>query len=244
MIRFICIVIYLVVYLILSIPVFLVEWLIGKKNRQMRDLSSLRIVQWGFKCILKIAGVDATVIGLENIPDEPVLFVGNHRSYFDILLTYSRCPRLTGYVAKKEMEKIPLLSTWMKYVYCLFLDREDPKQGMKTILQAIDYVKKGISICIFPEGTRNTGEGLSLLPFKEGSFKIAEKAGCAIVPISLNNTAQIFEAHFPFVRKTHVVVEYGKPVYPKDLDKETRKHLAPYFEAIIKETIEKNADMV
>ena len=62
MIRFICIVIYLVVYLILSIPVFFVEWLIGKKNRQMRDLSSLRIVQWGFKCILKIAGVDATVI--------------------------------------------------------------------------------------------------------------------------------------------------------------------------------------
>ena len=180
----------------------------------------------------------------ENIPDEPVLFVGNHRSYFDILLTYSRCPRLTGYVAKKEMEKIPLLSTWMKYVYCLFLDREDPKQGMKTILQAIDYVKSGISICIFPDGTRNTGEELSLLPFKEGSFKIAEKAGCAIVPISLNNTAQIFEAHLPFVRKTHVVVEYGKPVYPKDLDKETRKHLAPYFEAIIKETIEKNADMV
>ena len=41
-----------------------------------------------------------------------------------------------------------------------------------------------------------------------------------------------------------MVVEYGKPVYPKDLDKETRKHLAPYFEAIIKETIEKNADMV
>ena len=107
-----------------------------------------------------------------------------------------------------------------------------------------DYVKSGISICIFPEGTRNTGEELSLLPFKEGSFKIAEKAGCAIVPISLNNTAQIFEAHLPFVRKTHVVVEYGKPVYPKDLDKETRKHLAPYFEAIIKETIEKNADMV
>lgn len=64
----------------------------------------------------------------------------------------------------------------MKYVYCLFLDREDPKQGMKTILQAIDYVKSGISICIFPEGTRNTGEELSLLPFKEGSFKIAEKA--------------------------------------------------------------------
>ena len=238
MIRFICVAIFLVVFLILSIPVFFVEWLIGKKNRETRDFSSLRIVQWGFRCILRIAGVETTVIGLENVPDEPVLFIGNHRSYFDILLTYSRCKRLTGYVAKKEMEKIPLLSTWMKYLYCLFLDRHDPKQGMKTILTAIDYIKRGISICIFPEGTRNSGEELSLLPFKEGSFKIAEKTGCAIVPISLNNTAEMFEAHFPKIKKTHVVIEYGAPVYPKDLDKETRKHLAPYFEQIIQKNVE------
>ena len=244
MIRFICVAIFLVVFLILSIPVFFVEWLIGKKNRETRDFSSLRIVQWGFRCILRIAGVETTVIGPENVPDEPVLFIGNHRSYFDILLTYSRCKRLTGYVAKKEMEKIPLLSTWMKYLYCLFLDRHDPKQGMKTILTAIDYIKRGISICIFPEGTRNSGEELSLLPFKEGSFKIAEKTGCAIVPISLNNTAEMFEAHFPKIKKTHVVIEYGAPVYPKDLDKETRKHLAPYFEQIIKETIQKNVEIV
>lgn len=244
MIRFICVAIFLVVFLILSIPVFFVEWLIGKKNRETRDFSSLRIVQWGFRCILRIAGVETTVIGLENVPDEPVLFIGNHRSYFDILLTYSRCKRLTGYVAKKEMEKIPLLSTWMKYLYCLFLDRHDPKQGMKTILTAIDYIKRGISICIFPEGTRNSGEELSLLPFKEGSFKIAEKTGCAIVPISLNNTAEMFEAHFPKIKKTHVVIEYGAPVYPNDLDKETRKHLAPYFEQIIKETIQKNVEIV
>ena len=223
MIRFICVAIFLVVFLILSIPVFFVEWLIGKKNRETRDFSSLRIVQWGFRCILRIAGVETTVIGLENVPDEPVLFIGNHRSYFDILLTYSRCKRLTGYVAKKEMEKIPLLSTWMKYLYCLFLDRHDPKQGMKTILTAIDYIKRGISICIFPEGTRNSGEELSLLPFKEGSFKIAEKTGCAIVPISLNNTAEMFEAHFPKIKKTHVVIEYGAPVYPKDLDKKASR---------------------
>lgn len=105
-----------------------------------------------------MTGVKVTVIGEENVPDEPVLFIGNHRSFFDILLTYSRCRNLTGYVAKKEMEKIPLLSTWMRFVHCLFLDRENPKEGLKTILQAIDYVKNGISICIFPEGTRNKGE--------------------------------------------------------------------------------------
>lgn len=244
MIRFICVAFFLILYLILSIPVFVVEWLIGKFNREKRDYSSLRIVQWGFKVILKITGVDVTVIGEENVPDEPVLFIGNHRSYFDILLTYSRCRRLTGYVAKKEMENIPLLSTWMKYLYCLFLDRENMKEGLKTILQAIDYVKNGISICIFPEGTRNPGEELSMLPFKEGALKIAEKTGCAIIPISMNNTAEIFENHFPRIKKTHVVIEYGKPIYPKELDKETRKHLGKHCQELIQETIIRNAKLV
>ena len=242
--RFICIVIFLIVYLILSIPVFFAEWLIGKFNPYTRDISSLRIVQWGFKVILKITGVRATVIGEENVPDEAVLFIGNHRSYFDILLTYSRCRRLTGYIAKKEMEHYPSLSTWMRRLYCLFLDRKDPKQGLKTILQAIDYIKKGISICVFPEGTRNTGEELTMLPFKDGAFKIATKTGCAIVPISMNNTAEIFESHFPKIKKTHVVIEYGKPIYPDQLDKDTKRHIGEHVEKIIQETIRKNADLV
>ena len=82
MIRFICIAVFLILYLILSIPVFLVEWIIGKFNRRAKDISSLRIVQWGFKVILKMTGVTTTVIGEENVPDEPVLFIGNHRSYY------------------------------------------------------------------------------------------------------------------------------------------------------------------
>lgn len=90
MFRFIFVAIFLILYLILSIPVFFVEWLIGKFNPHARDISSLRIVQWGFKVILKMTGVKVTVIGEENVPDEPVLFIGNHRSFFDILLTYSR----------------------------------------------------------------------------------------------------------------------------------------------------------
>ncbi len=244
MFRFICVVIFLISFLILSIPIFLVEWVIGKFQPEKRDYSSLRIVQWAFRVILKITGVQTTVIGEENIPDEPVLFIGNHRSFFDILLTYSRCRRLTGYVAKKEMEHIPLLSTWMRYLYCLFLDRENPKEGLKTILQAIDYIKKGISICIFPEGTRNKGEELSMLPFKEGAFKIATKSNCAIIPVSLNNTCSIFEKQFPRIRKVHVVVTYGDPIYPSQLNPEDKKHIGSYVQNIIQETINKNAELI
>lgn len=244
MIRFLLVVLFLFLYLLLGIPVLGIEWIIGKFNKNLSDYQSLRLVQWAFNVILKISGVEVTVIGEENVPDEPVLFIGNHRSYFDILLTYSRCKRLTGYVAKKEMLRYPLLRDWMKRLYCLFLDRENPKEGLKTILQAIDYEKNGISICIFPEGTRNDGEELSMLPFHNGSFKIAEKSGCAIVPISLNNTVSIFEAHLPFIRKTHVVLEYGKPIYMKDMDKETKKHIGEYCQNIIQETINKNQALV
>ena len=244
MIRFLLVVLFLFLYLFLGIPVLGIEWIIGKFNKNLSDYQSLRLVQWAFNVILKISGVEVTVIGEENVPDEPVLFIGNHRSYFDILLTYSRCRRLTGYVAKKEMLRYPLLRDWMKRLYCLFLDRENPKEGLKTILQAIDYEKNGISICIFPEGTRNDGEELSMLPFHNGSFKIAEKSGCAIVPMSLNNTVSIFEAHLPFIRKTHVVLEYGKPIYMKDMDKETKKHIGEYSQNIIQETINKNQALV
>lgn len=244
MIRFIFVASTVILFLILFSPVLVAEWIIGKWNKEKKDYSSLRIVQNAFKLILKMTGVKVTVIGEENVPDEAVLFIGNHRSFFDILLTYSRCKRLTGYVAKKEMEKIPLLSTWMRFVYCLFLDRDNPKEGLKTILKAIDYIKKGISICIFPEGTRNTGEELSMLPFKEGAFKIATKTGCPIIPISMNNTSDIFENHMPRIKKVHVVLEYGTPIYPNELAPEDKKHIGAYCQNIIQETIHKNAELL
>ena len=129
----------------------------------------------------------------------------------------------------------------MRYLHCLFLDREDIKQGLKTILTAIDKMKSGISICIFPEGTRNKNDDeTELLPFHEGSFKIATKSGCPIVPIAMNNTAEIFEAHFPRVKPCHVVIEYCKPIYVKELSREDRKALGAYTQNIIRKTIEKN----
>lgn len=243
MIRLIIIALMLFLYLLLGIPVLLVEWVIGKFNREAKDYSCLRMVQTAFKLMLKVAGVRLTVIGEENVPkDQAVLYVGNHRSYFDILLTYSRCPRLTGYVAKVEMLRYWLLRDWMKALYCLFLDREDIKAGLKTILQGIEYIKKGISICIFPEGTRNRAE--EMLPFKEGSMKMAEKTGCPIIPMAITNSAEIFENHLPFVRPCHVILEYGTPILPKELSKEEKKFLGSYARDRIQEMLDKNASLL
>ena len=240
MIRAILALLFAVLYLILGIPVLFVEWIIRKCNRHAADISSLRMVQWAFRVILFICGTKVTVIGEENVPkNQAVLYIGNHKSYFDIIITYARCPGLTGYVAKKDMEKVPLLRTWMRRLHCLFIDRENVKEALKTILAGIDNVKNGISMCIFPEGTRNKTDDL-MLPFKEGSFKIAEKSGCPIIPMAITNSADVLEAHMPRVKKAHVIVEYGKPIYPEELDKETKKHLGVYVRGIIEEMYEEN----
>ena len=142
MIRFTCIALFVVFFLIVSLPIQLAEFIIGKFHPEIRDRSSLAIVNWAFRVVLFLAGTSVTVLGEENVPkDEAVLYVGNHRSYFDILLTYVRVPRPTGYMAKVEMLRYPSLSTWMKYLHCIFLDRRDIKAGMKSILNAIEKVK-------------------------------------------------------------------------------------------------------
>ena len=242
MIRLIFVALFLVIFLILSIPVFLIEWLIGKVNPHARDISSLRIVQGAFYVIAFLSGCHVTVKGMENVPkDEAVLYIGNHRSYFDVVLTYARCPGLTSYMAKKEVARVPLLSTWMRFLHCLFLDRGDIKQGLKTILAAIDLIKNGISVCIFPEGTRSTGpEQTELLPFHEGSFKVATKTDCLIVPMAITNTSRIFEDHIPFIRSTDVVIEYGKPFRPSELTKEQKKGIGGYTRGIIQEMVQNN----
>lgn len=243
MIRFIIVAITVIGFLILSIPILLVEWVIGKFNPHVRDISSLRIIQGIFRFILWETGSKITVLGYENVPkDETVLYVGNHRSYFDVVMTYCRCPGLTGYIAKDSMEKIPLLSTWMKRLYCLFLNRTDVRQGLKTILTGIEQMKKGISMCIFPEGTRNHND--ELIPFKEGSLKMAEKTGCAIIPMAITNSSDIFEDHIPKICAANVILEYGAPIYPNTLSKEEKKHLGAYTQNVIQEMLNKHKEII
>ena len=177
------------------------------------------------------------VSGVENIPlDRPVLYVSNHRGVFDFVLAYTTVPNLTGFVSKIENKKIPFIRTWMEFMNCLFLDRENIKEGLKTILAGIEKIKDGYSIFIMPEGTRNKGEGV--LPFHEGSFKLAEKTGCPIIPVAITNTDKAFEKHVPWIRKTNTSICYGKPIYVSKLTKEEKKFLGAHSKKIIETMLE------
>ena len=229
--------------ILIDLPLHLITWLIEKASPGSCTKFRHGYARFAMKGIWLLAGGRATVIGLENIPeDHPVLFVGNHRSIFDIILAGSLIKHPCGFVANKELQGTPI-TLIMEEIHCLFLDREDPRQGLKTILTAIDYVKSGISMFIFPEGTRCKVEG-TFLPFHAGSFKIATKAKVPIVPVTIVGMGDVFEDHYPRLKWAPVVIEFGKPIETADMDRNAQKDLPDKVKALMEETYKKNSELI
>ncbi len=242
MIRLIIIAIFLVLYFLLSIIPFGILWVIGKFNMDWRNRISRRIVQGGFWIVIFLSGVKLDVSGKENIPtDTAVLYVGNHRGFFDIVTGYTQLPGPTGYVSKKEIRKVPFLRVWMHYINCLWLDRENLREGVKTILAGVEQLKSGVSVFVYPEGTRSK-DG-QLLEFKEGAMKMALKANVPIMPVAFFGTSRIFEDQFPKVRKGTVTIHFGKPIYPDQLEKADQKRLGAYTRDVIAQMLEEGPEV-
>ena len=113
------------------------------------------------------------------------------------------------------------------------ISRYAVKEGLKTILAGVDEIKNGHSIWIFPEGTRNRGEEGSMLEFKEGSLKMADKAGCPVVPVAIAHSADVLENHFPFIRRAAITIRFGEPIDLKSLPREQKKQAGAYTRTII-----------
>ncbi|MCR5431284.1 MAG: 1-acyl-sn-glycerol-3-phosphate acyltransferase [Lachnospiraceae bacterium] len=228
-------------FLIISVPFLLIFRFVGLFNKKAEVVCSQKLVNIAFRIILFLAGAKRTVIGQENIPkDVPVLFAGNHKSYADIPLAYLTCNKYVGFIAKKEIKKVPSLSWWMANMNCLFIDRADVRQSLNVVKKAIEKIKKGYSIFIMPEGTRNHTD--TLIPFKEGSFKIAQKAGCPIVPVAITNSDGIYELNHK-IRKAKVAIHYGKPIYPEKLEG-GRGQIAPLVQSMVEEMLAEDRKLV
>lgn len=224
----------LIIGLTFGLPYHLYLKNLWKKNPEKSWRLAKGYVSGYFKLGLKLCGCKPTVIGSENIPDEAALFVGNHRSYFDILVYHEAIGKPAGFVAKMEMLKISILALYMKDIGCLFLDRNDIRQGLETINNGAEYLKMGHNMILFPEGTRNQKD--EMLPFKEGGYKMAEKAKCPIVPVAITGSDLLLEsAPKKKVRKSHVKIEFGKPFYPAEMAPKERKAMYAKLPEIIQE---------
>ncbi|MCI5882490.1 MAG: lysophospholipid acyltransferase family protein [Clostridiales bacterium] len=239
--RTILIILLYLIVCIVSIPLLLIECIVRKINEKAAAAFAIRVVQIAFNVAMFVSGCKKHISGLENIPqDQPVMFAANHRSFYDILLAYSSIASRhvqVAFISKIEIKKFPMIAQWMYFLNCLFMDRGNMKQNMEVILKAISLIKEGYSIYIAPEGTRNATD--TLLPFKEGSMKIATKTKAPIVPVCIKHTEEIMENHLPWIRGGHIYIEYGKPIYPDQLEGDDKKYIGAYVQKIIQEMYDK-----
>lgn len=225
----------IIVYVIVTLPALLVFYIISRKNPKKAERGVHVCMSWLLNAITFIAGTDLIIHGLENVPDDrPVLYISNHSSYFDIIFTYPLCKLPTSYVAKSDLQKIPFFSIWGTLMRCLFFDRSDAKSSLQMIKDGTENLKTDTSVYIFPEGKRNKNEGgLPLNEFHDGSFKMAQRSGAPVIPVSIKTGSDVWEAHMPWVYKKTVTITYGEPIYIKDLDSESQKHIGSYMKGII-----------
>ncbi len=181
---------------------------------------------------------DVHVYGQDKLPDEAVLFVANHQGLFDILALIGYLGKPIGFIAKKETKKLPIVSTWMELIHCVFIDRSDRRQAVKAISQGITYLKSGHSIVVFPEGTRSRGSNLN--EFKSGSLRLATKAKVPIVPVAINGTYQMMEQDKGKIKSSTITMTITEPIYPSDYQDKKHGELAASIQTTIEETIRFN----
>ena len=182
---------------------------------------------------------------LKKVGTKGCIIAPNHISAIDpVFIVISRFwGRRMLVFAKKELFEINALLTWF-FRCCGALCVRGTKEELEIIDRTVEACRAGETLLIFPEGTRGKTESeLELGEFHNGSFKMATKTGCPIIPLSISGSREILEAHFPKIRPAKVVVEYGKPIYPDELDKETKKHLGEYTQGIIHQMLEKNKSL-
>ncbi len=240
MLRFIVSILLLGIFFLITLPFLGILFIVRLFSRRTASIIALAFVRPLFYIIEGVTGTKVKVKGKERIPQkEAVLYVLNHRSYFDIILTYPRVAGPTGYVAKNGLENVPFLSWWMRVLSCDFMDRQDIKKGLQTIVRSAERIQKGISIAICPEGTRNKTAD-PLLPFKGGALKIAEKAGCKIVPVVCNGTDDVWEKQYPKMKPAKVIIEYLPPIDVGAMDKAAKKGLTDMVYAQMQECYLRN----
>lgn len=232
MFRAILTIVVVVIFLIVTLPYLGIEFLLSKIHPDASRKRQIAVVRFMLgKVLTGLCGARMHVEGLENIPqDRRCLFVGNHSSYFDIILSYAYLPQPVIYIVKQEFKKIPFLGLWMGRMGSLFLDRSDPRKAIGTIKESCDLIAQGkASVFVYPEGTRSRDGQIH--EFHAGSFKAAQRTGCPIIPVAMKGTRDIWENHPQRLVPGDVYLTFGKPIVETELEPEQKKHIGEVAKA-------------
>ena len=174
--------------------------------------------------ICRAAGLRTRVEGLENIPARTCLFAANHTSNADPPAIVGSIPRRIAILAKKSLFAIPIVGTAFRLAQFVPIDRANPEQAAASIEHAAEEMKKGLSLLIYPEGTRSP-DG-RLLRFRRGAFVLAIKAGVPVVPVACSGAHRVLPKNSYRIRPGEVVVRFCPAVDAAEYPLERRGELA------------------
>ena len=240
---------YKIIYLFYSFIVIVLPWLIGylaaiiitvKSNR--KEIIFNIISRFVSRISVRLLDLKVKVHGKENIPiNEPVIFVSNHQSFFDIMIAFASIPNNFSFISKESVFHVPLVGKFMKTSGHISLKREAGKKAYETMLETTDKLNCGKSLVIFPEGTRSVDGKLG--PLKRGISLIISQSGKMVIPMAIIGSGKFFprDSFICDPRKRDIKVKFGKPLLFEKRVKSTRENTNKIVESI-RESISKLID--
>jgi len=189
---------------------------------------------WGRHTLLT-TGSKVEVLGLQNLPPQNnICFICNHQGMFDIPLVLGFIPKPSGFIAKQELFKIPVLAWWMKEIPCVFIDRGSARKAMESFKKSAEVINSGHPMVIFPEGTRSRSELMG--EFHLGSFKLPAMAEAPIVPLVIKDTWKVHEID-KGIHATQIKLQILPPIYPTDEIYKDKHRLSDYLHQSISQAL-------
>jgi 1-acyl-sn-glycerol-3-phosphate acyltransferase len=189
------------------------------------------------RSILFLTRVKVSVKGLEHIdPRVPYLYMANHQSMFDILSLLAYLPVQFRWLAKKELFHIPVFGYSMARAGYISIDRSDRRSAHKSLLEAARKIAGGVSVVIFPEGSRSTDGRIR--PFKAGGFHLAIRSGRPIVPVVISGAREVMPKGRLRIRPGHIYVSVNPPIDTTSYKDKAKKDLMERVHSIMEQDLE------
>ena len=226
MIRTIAVVLFLALGLLLVLP-FLILYSALTGSADLMYEVAMKVVRTG----LRIANIQVRIEGLDKIPPGVCIFAANHVSNVDPLAFIPAIPRRVSILVKRELFRIPILSTAMRIAKFVPVDRADKEAAAASVDVSVQVLREGLSFAVYPEGTRSPDGRLR--HFKKGISAIAIQGGVPIVPVSISGAQHLMRKGEWIMRPGEVVVRFGEAVDASQYTMERRAELLARVEGLV-----------
>ncbi len=227
-----------ILYMIIFFPLTLIVWLVTLPFDRNRSVTHIFLMYQSFVISYLIPVWRVKIEGRQKALRYPTcVIISNHQSILDILMI--NCLRLRfKWVSKIENTKVPVLGWYLRMAGYLTVDRDEKESKEKMLAEAYLYLKKGISVMMFPEGTRSQDCRVGF--FKRGAFQLALSAGVPIIPVLIDGTGSVLPKHGLVFRGFHrITVKVLDPVPTENFPSRDHDLLARYFQDMLTDELQK-----